>query len=93
MRRSTLISEVVWMKRFLTLLAVLLLLFSVCAFAETENEGDDSNPMPIETEEGDDSNPQPVDMMEDEELEVKEEILQGRVLQFGDDGEDVTALW
>ena len=92
MRRSTLISEVVWMKRFLTLLAALILLFSACAFSAAEDEGDDSNPMPIEGEEGDDSNPQPVDMMEDEELEAKEEILRGRVLQFGDEGDDVTAL-
>ena len=92
MRRSTLISEVVWMKRFLTLLAALILLFSACAFSAAEDEGDDSNPMPIEGEEGDDSNPQPVDMMEDEELDTEEGILKGRVLQFGDDGEDVTAL-
>ena len=92
MRRSTLISEVVWMKRFLTLLAALILLFSACAFSAAEDEGDYSNPMPIEGEEGDDSNPQPVDMMEDEELEAKEEILRGRVLQFGDEGDDVTAL-
>ena len=92
MRRSTLISEVVWMKRFLILLTALILLFSACAFSLAEEEGDDSNPVPIEGEEGDDSNPQPVDMMEDEELDTKEEILKGRVLQFGDDGEDVTAL-
>ena len=92
MRRSTLISEVVWMKRFLILLTALILLFSACAFSMAEEEGDDSNPVPIEGEEGDDSNPQPVDMMEDEELDTKEEILKGRVLQFGDDGEDVTAL-
>ena len=79
------------MKRFLTLLTALTLLFSLCAYAESE-EGDDSNPVPIEAEEGDDSNPVPVDMMEDEELEVQEEILRGRVLQFGDDGDDVLAL-
>ena len=85
-------SEVVWMKRLLTLLMALILLFSACAFAELEDEGDDSDPMPIEADDGDDSNPQPVDMMEDEELEVQEEILQGRVLQFGDDGDDVLAL-
>ena len=69
--------------------------FSLRAFAEDADEGDDSNPVPIgaeEPDEGDDSNPVPVDMMEDEELEVEEEILQGRVLQFGDDGDDVLAL-
>ena len=85
-------SEVVWMKRLLTLLLALILLFSACAFAEMEDDGDDSNPVPVEADDGDDSNPQPVDMMEDEELDTKEEILKGRVLQFGDDGEDVTAL-
>ena len=85
-------SEVVWMKRLLTLLLALILLFSACAFAEMEDDGDDSNPVPVEADDGDDSNPQPVDMMEDEELEVQEEILQGRVLQFGDEGDDVLAL-
>ena len=85
-------SEVVWMKRLLTLLLALILLFSACAFAEMEDDGDDSNPVPVEADDGDDSNPQPVDMMEDDELEVQEEILQGRVLQFGDEGDDVLAL-
>ena len=36
MRRSTLISEVVWMKRFLILLTALILLFSACAFSMAE---------------------------------------------------------
>ena len=85
-------SEVVWMKRLLVLLMALSLLFSACAFAELENGEDDSNPVPIEADDGDDSDPQPVDMMEDEELEVQEESLQGRVLQFGDEGDDVLAL-
>ena len=85
-------SEVVWMKRLLVLLMALSLLFSACAFAELENGEDDSNPVPIEADDGDDSDPQPVDMMEDEELEVQEEILQGRVLQFGNEGDDVLAL-
>ena len=78
MRMSTITAEVVRMKRVLSFLLILLLTFSFCAFAETE--------------EGDDSNPVPVDMMEDEELEVQEEILQGRVLQYGDEGDDVLAL-
>ena len=81
------------MKRMISLLLAVLLIFSVFAFAETADDGDDSNPIPIDAEEeGDDSNPVPVDMMEDEELEVQEEILQGRILQFGDDGDDVLAL-
>ena len=71
-------AEVVRMKRLLAFLMVLLTLSSVCAFAETD--------------EGDDSNPVPVDMMEEEELETEGEVLQNRVLQYGDEGEDVLAL-
>ena len=66
------------MKRLLSFLMMMVLIFSVCAFAETDD--------------GDDSNPVPVDMMEDDELEVEEEFLQGRVLQYGDEGDDVLAL-
>ena len=82
-------AEVVRMKRLLSFLMVLLLVFSVCAFAETE-EGDDTGAVPIE-EEGDDSNPVPVDMMEEEETE-EEQTVQGRALQYGDTGDDVLAL-
>ncbi len=42
------------------------------------------------SDEGDDSEPVPVEMMEDDEVE--EEILDGRLLQFGDSGDDVLAL-
>ena len=95
------------MKRLLSFLLALALLLSAPLFAVTAEdgddsdpvpidaaeEGDDSDPMPIDTEEeGDDSNPIPVDMMEDEDLEIEEEILQGRVLQYGDHGDDVLAL-
>lgn len=88
------------MKRLISLLLALLLAVSPAVFAETaDDEGDDSNPAPLdvipeeaEDEDGDDSNPVPVDMMEDEELEVEEQILQGRVLQYGDKGDDVLAL-
>ena len=81
------------MKRLLSMLMAFLLLFSVCAFAEMEDDdGDDSNPVPMDTDEGDDSNPLPVDMMDDTELEIEEEILQGRVLQRGNTGDDVLAL-
>ena len=62
------------MKRLLAFLMAMLLVFSVCAFAETEEEGDDSNP-------------EPVDMMEDEE-----ETSASRVLVYGDEGDDVTAI-
>ena len=99
------------MKRILSFLLILVLVFSVCAFAEEE---DDSEPIPVEAaeeadgEEGDDSNPEPIDMMEDEEeadgsgqepadttdagKEAGEQILKGRVLHYGDDGDDVLAL-
>ena len=81
------------MKRLIAFLLALVLLGGVLAFAEEEADGDDSNPVPIdETAEEDDSNPIPVDMMEDEDLEVEEEINQGRILQYGDHGDDVLAL-
>ena len=81
------------MKRLIAFLLALVLLGGVFAFAEEEADGDDSNPVPIdETAEEDDSNPIPVDMMEDEDLEVEEEINQGRILQYGDHGDDVLAL-
>ena len=95
------------MKRLLSFLLALALLLSAPLFAVTAEDGDDSDPVPIDAaeegddsdpmpidaeEEGDDSNPIPVDMMEDEDLEIEEEILQGRVLQYGDHGDDVLAL-
>ena len=79
------------MKRMLSFLLILMLVFSFCPFTEAE-DGDDSNPIPIDAEDGDDSNPVPVDMMEEEELDEQEEVLQGRVLQYGDHGDDVLAL-
>ncbi|MBR3334262.1 MAG: peptidoglycan-binding protein [Clostridia bacterium] len=93
------------MKRALCFLLVLGLVFSVCAFAET-NDADgtpvlpapdeaEAVPMEEEEEDGDDSAPEPIDiidMMEEEALEDGEEILQGRVLQYKDQGEDVQAL-
>ncbi len=66
---------------------------------EAAEAGDQPGPLPSEAveeeaddEDGDDSDPVPLDMMEDEELETEEEILQGRILQYGDEGEDVLAL-
>ena len=82
-------AEVVRMKRLLSFLLVLMMLFSAYMIAEAEEENDSA---PVPAEEGDDSNPIPVDMMEDDELEVEEEILPGRALQYGDEGEDVLAL-
>ena len=49
-----------------------------------EEAGEDSS------DEGDDSDPVPVEMMEDDELE--EEIQDARVLQYGDSGDDVLSL-
>ena len=80
------------MKRLISFLLALALAGCVFAMAEDAADGDDSNPVPLDAEEGDDSNPIPVDMMEDEELEVNEEINQGRILQYGDHGDDVLAL-
>ncbi len=87
------------MKRLISFLLALILMGCVFAAAEDADDGDDSNPVPLEAEEteeveedADDSNPIPVDMMEDEDLEVEEEINQGRILQYGDNGDDVLAL-
>ena len=82
------------MKRLLAFLTVLLLVFPVCAFTETDGEAVPPTAVPPEAgeageaeEDGDDSNPEPVDMMEEEE-----EALEGRILVFGDEGDDVLAL-
>ena len=94
------------MKRVLCFLLILGLVFSVCAIAETKDtdtapaapvpeEANEAEAMPMEDEDGDDSEPEPIDiidMMEEEELDDGEEILQGRVLQYKDQGEDVLAL-
>ena len=82
------------MKRILSFLMILMLVFPVYAFAEDTEEVSGAEPVPME-EEGDDSNPVPVDMMEEEELEIEDEteqILNGRALQYGDEGDDVLAL-
>ena len=82
------------MKRILSFLIILMLVFPVYAFAEDTEEVSGAEPVPME-EEGDDSNPVPVDMMEEEELEIEDEteqILNGRALQYGDEGDDVLAL-
>jgi len=87
------------MKRLICILTALILLAGVCALAENteesvpapaETETEDANSETMETEEGDDSNPVPVDMMEDEE--TGGEVLQGRVLRYGDTGDDVLTL-
>ena len=89
------------MKRALSFLLVLLMIFAVCAFAETGDEaatapaGQDeaeTEAVPLEGEDGDDSNPEPMDMMEEEDQSTEEQVLQGRILHIGDEGDDVTAL-
>lgn len=72
-------TEVIRMKKWMALLLALALLVSAFALSETEDDGDDSEQLPV-------------DMMEDEELETEEQVLQGRALQYGDTGEDVLAL-
>ena len=89
------------MKRVLSFLLVMGLVFSVCAFAETD-AGEVPVPpeaaeyteevIPAEEEEGDDSNPEPVDIMEEEDLDAEEQVMQGRILRYGDEGDDVEAL-
>lgn len=95
----TVMTEVDRMKRLICILTALILLAGVCALAENteenvpvpaETETEDANSESMETEEGDDSNPVPVDMMEDEE--TGGEVLQGRVLRYGDTGDDVLTL-
>ena len=95
-------AEVVRMKRGLALLLILIMVFSVCALTEAEDtpeapvpaeaEAAEPETVPAEEDDGDDSNPEPVDMMEEEELEEDEEILEGRMLRTGDQGDDVLAL-
>ena len=93
----TVMTEVDRMKRLICILTALILLAGVCALAENTEESvpapaetEDANSETMETEEGDDSNPVPVDMMEDEE--TGGEVLQGRVLRYGDTGDDVLTL-
>ena len=66
------------MKRLISLLLALLLAVSPAVFAETADD------------EGDDSEVVPVDLPEEEEFE--EETLEGRILQYGDEGDDVLEL-
>ena len=94
-------AEVVRMKRVLSFLVILSLALCVFAHAETNDadgftpapaDAEEAETNPLDEEEGDDSDPEPMDMMEDEELDEGEVIFQGRVLRFGDEGDDVLAL-
>ena len=83
------------MKRLISLLLALVLSVLVPLggmLAENGAEEDDSEPIPMDVAEEDDSNPIPIDMMEDETDGEEEVINQGRILQYGDDGDDVLAL-
>ena len=55
-------------------------------------EQEDAETVPLEGDEGDDSNPEPVDMMEDIELDDEEQHLLEKTLRYGDEGDDVLAL-
>ena len=90
------------MKRALSFLLVFGFLFSICAFAETDDTSTPDQPQPEEAneaadalpdeDEGDDSNPLPVDIMEEEDLDADVQDIQEKVLHYGDTGDDVTAL-
>ena len=81
------------MKRLLPLLLAILLFLSAAGFSVAAEERAAAPVPPEAMEEGDDSDPMPIDMMDDEDgLEIEEEIIVGRVLQYGDDGDDVLAL-
>ena len=87
------VSRVNLIRRLTAILLALALCLSFTAFAEKAGDGEEAEAIPMEAgEDGDDSNPQPVDMMEDEDLEVQEENLPGTLLQYGDEGEAVLAL-
>ena len=55
-------------------------------------ETEDAEAVPLEGDDGDDSNPEPVDMMEDIELDDEEQHLLEKTLRYGDEGDDVLAL-
>ena len=71
-------------------------MLSQSARAEEDGTGESAEPLPMEapeadiSDEGDDSDPVPVELMDEDEIE--EEILDSRILQYGDSGEDVLAL-
>ena len=61
---------------------------------DDDEPGDDSEQIPVDPEgdddSGDDSEQVPVEMMDDDEIE--EETLEARVMQYGDEGDDVLEL-
>ena len=84
------------MKRLFCWLMILALLCCGALSATTE-EGDDSEIIPVDSveeeepdEDADDSEVVPVDFME--ETEVDSRVQDARVLQYGDDGDDVLEL-
>jgi len=81
------------MKRLFTLILAVVILFSLPVFAEEAKKPVPEAVPAEEAEEGDDSDPVPIDMMDDgDELEIEEAVLPGHVLQYGDTGDDVLAL-
>ena len=82
------------MKRLFALILTLALFLSLPVFAEETKEVTLTAvpPEALEDGDGDDSDPIPIDMMEEDGLEIEEEVISGRVLQYGDTGDDVLAL-
>ena len=82
------------MKRLFALILALTLFLSLPVFAEEAKEVTLTAvpPEALEDGDGDDSDPIPIDMMEEDGLEIEEEVISGRVLQYGDTGDDVLAL-
>ena len=79
------------MKRLISFLMILMMVVSVCTFAQTE-ENPPADPVPAEAEDGDDSDPMPLDVMDDSDLEIEEISIPARVLKSGDQGDDVWML-
>ncbi len=64
---------------------------SVPAQPQPEEAEETGDSLPDE-DEGDDTNPLPVDIMEDEDLDAGMQEIQEKILRYGDAGDDVTAL-
>ena len=81
------------MKRGLTFLIALMIAVSFLQTHSAIAEASYAVPEAVPDEEdGNDTEQQPLDMMEEEELEIEEQVLPAKVLQYGDVGEDVLAL-
>ena len=76
-------TEVVRMKKILSFLMILMLVFSVCAFAETnDNSNPEQNPAEA-AEEGDDSVQQALDILEEDDTLFAEDAVEIRAILDG----------